>query len=74
MRKDKFIEFIADIFEVNGEDINLDIVYGEYQAWDSLMMMRLIMETEEEYGVSIPIETAGKINTLNDLYKIVEDR
>lgn len=65
---EQFIEFVADILEVNSSEISLDTVYGELDVWDSLMMMRLIMEIEEKYGCVIPIESAAKIKTLRDLY------
>lgn len=70
--EDRFLDFVADILEVEREDVSLDIVYNEFPGWDSLMMMRMIMEIEEEFDVTIPIENATKISNLRDLYKMVE--
>ena len=69
----KFLEFVADLFECDVTDLSLDTEYGDYNAWDSMMMLRLIMEIEEKYGVCIPIEDAGKINNLADIYRYVEE-
>ena len=44
--------------------------YKVYEPWDSLMMMTLIMEVEDEYEVSIPLEMVGKIKTLKDLFDL----
>lgn len=64
----KFLSFISEIFEVDTSEISMDTRYGELEVWDSTMMIRLIMEVEEEYGCTIPIENVSKIMTLNDLY------
>lgn len=66
--EEKFLEFVADIMETEPDDISMETRYKEYEKWDSLMMMNLIMEIEDEYSVSIPLETAGNIKTLKDLY------
>lgn len=68
---DQFIEFVADIFEIDSSEISMDTKYDDLDVWDSLMMMRLIMETEEEYGCVIPIEKAAQITSLMDLYQLI---
>ena len=52
-------------------ELSMETVYKEYAPWDSLMMLQLVMELEQEYGVSIPMERLNKIRTLQDLYRIV---
>ena len=66
----KFLEFVADIMEVEVEEISMETEYKVFDKWDSLMMMNLIMEVEDEYEVSIPLESAGKIKTLKDLFDL----
>lgn len=70
---EKFLELIAEIMEVDRRDISLETKYGEFESWDSLMMMRLMMEVEEEYGCIIPIEDASKIKTIRDLYQYIAE-
>lgn len=65
---DKFLKLVADIMEVNEVDMNMQYKEGK---WDSLMMLTLVMELEAEYGVSIPMESLGNIQTLADLYDLV---
>ncbi len=69
---EKFLEFAAELFECDPSQLSLETSYGEHEKWDSMMMLRLIMETEEAYGVSIPIEEAGKIRSLGELYEFVK--
>ena len=65
-----FLEFVAEVMEKDPSEINLGIVYKEFDGWDSLMMLTLVMEIEAEYGVSIPLEKVGEVKTLADLYAL----
>ena len=48
---DQFLKFVSDVFECDMSEITLNTVYGEFEKWDSMMMLRLTMELEEEYQV-----------------------
>lgn len=65
----KFLEFVAEIMEV--DEVSMDTPYKEGN-WDSMMMLTLIMELEAEYGVSIPMESLGNVKTLADMYAFVK--
>lgn len=69
---DKFLEFIAEIMEVDDSEISMDTEYKVYEKWDSLMMLTLVMELEAEYDVSIPMEKLGSVRTLSDLYDLTK--
>lgn len=68
--EEKFLEFTAEIMEVDEGEISMETRYKE-GVWDSLMMITLVMELEAEYGVSIPMEKLGGVKTLRDLYDLV---
>ena len=68
---DRFLDFVADVMGVNVSDIGMGTRYKEGK-WDSLMMLTLVMELEAEYGVSIPMERLGDVETLADLYEFVK--
>ncbi len=65
---EEFLNFVAGVFDVDPSELSMNTEYGSYEPWDSLMMLRLIMEVEEKFGCVIPIEEAPKIKTLEDLY------
>lgn len=69
----EFLEFIADVMDADISEISTETTYKEYSKWDSLMMMTLVMELEEEYDISISIDEIGKVHTLGDLYKLIEE-
>ena len=66
-----FLRFAAGIFEVDLSEIDENTGYGTFEKWDSLMQLRLIMETEETYGIEIPINAVPDIKTLKDLYAYI---
>ncbi|MFN5058415.1 MAG: acyl carrier protein [Chloroflexota bacterium] len=69
---DEFIQFVADIFEVSVTELNANTAYGMVPQWDSLMQIRLIMEIESKYGVTIPIDEVSSLHTLADFYQYIK--
>ena len=70
--EEKFLEFVADVMEADPSQITMETPYKEYEKWDSLMMLTLVMELEAEYQVSIPMEKLNGVKTLADLYEFVK--
>lgn len=67
-----FLEFVADIMDVDVTGISMDTAYDDLEVWDSMMMLTLVMEIEQEYSISIPIEKMNEIHTLRDLYQFTK--
>ena len=67
-----FLEFVAEVMDVDIAEISMKTKYKEYEKWDSLMMLTLVMELEAEYNVTIPVEKLGAVTTLADLYGMVK--
>lgn len=65
----EFLNFVAEVFKIDPSEISMDTTYIEYEKWDSLMMLRLVMELEEEYDTEVPIDEVPNIKTINDLYQ-----
>lgn len=60
-----FLRFVAGIMDV--DEVSMDMKYKEGK-WDSLMMLTLVMELENEYGKTVPIEKLKNVKTLADMY------
>ena len=73
MNMQDFINFIAGVMEVDPSELDENTAHGEYEKWDSLMHMRLVMEIEEEYDVEIPIDEVPNIKTIKDFYNYIEN-
>ena len=70
--EEKFLETVAETMEVEVSEISMETAYKEYEPWDSMMLMNLIMDLEEAFEVSIPIEKVSNVKTLRDLFDIVK--
>ena len=65
----EFFDFIATVMQVDASLLSENTAYGEFEKWDSLMHLRLVMSVEEKYDTEIPIDEVAHIKTLGDLYK-----
>ena len=63
---DDFIAFAASVLGVPPERLTPETACGDIPEWDSVMHLRLVMETEARYGVSIPLEEIPALRTLAD--------
>ncbi len=70
MEKD-YLEFVAKVMETDPNEISMETRYCEYEKWDSLMMLTLMMELEAKYDKSIPVEKLGDVKTLADMYELI---
>lgn len=69
-----FLEFVAGIFEDDVKHISMETEYNQYEKWDSMAHLRLVMELEEKYQVQIPIDAVMEIKTLGQLYELIEGK
>lgn len=68
----KFIELVAEIFEVEPDDISADTVFREIEDFSSLIGFSLIVMLEDEYGVKVSEEEFRECKTVGDLYRKCE--
>lgn len=67
---DKFIELVAEVFEVEPEEISMETVFREeIDDFSSLVGFSLIVMMEDEYGVRVPVDEFLECKTVGDLYK-----
>ncbi len=69
---DKFLELVADIFEVESKAISMDTIFRDLDDFSSLVGYSLIIMMEEEYGVRVSVDEFMACNTLGDLYQKCE--
>lgn len=70
--EEKFLQVVAETMEVEVSEISMETTYKEYEVWDSMMMMSILMDLEDEFDISIPIEKISGVRTLKDLYNLVQ--
>ena len=77
MDRDELLEKVkAVIVEQLGadeDDVTEDAAFVDDLGADSLDIVELVMALEEEFGVSIPDETAEKIKTVGDAVDFISE-
>ena len=63
---DDFIVFAASVLDVPPETLTPETACGDIPEWDSVMHLRLVMETEAKFGKPIPLEAVPELRTLAD--------
>ena len=67
---EQFIELVAEVFEVEPEEITMDTVFrDELPGFSSLVGFSLIVMMEDEYNVKVSVEEFLECKTVGDLYK-----
>ena len=70
---EKICEMLADKFDVDASTLTVDTKIKEDLQADSLDIVELMMDLEEECVVTIPDEEAAKMVTIGDLMKYIEE-
>ncbi len=66
MEFEKLKEIIADVLNVDQEEITMDTTFVDDLGADSLDIFQIIMGLEEEFDIEIANEEAEKITTVGD--------
>jgi len=69
--KEKLVDIIAKYLDVDAESIRTDVHFTDL-GLDSLDVAELVMQVEDELGVSIELST--EIDTLDKLSDYIEDQ
>jgi len=70
---DRVIEIICNQLGVKKENVSFESSFVNDLQADSLDTVELMMELEEEFGVSIPDEEAQQITTVGKAIKYIEE-
>lgn len=76
--REQLLEVIADQLEVSHDRITREISIVDDLGADSLDLVELLMELEEEFGIDIPDNAGKKIRTvgqaIDEIERIVENQ
>ena len=66
---EKFLDLIAEILEVDTNDISFETDFRKECDFDSLKGFSIICMIEEEYGKIVSVDTFLKCKTIGDLFE-----
>jgi len=67
-------ETICEQLEAKPEEVKPETSFIEDLGADSLDTTELVMALEEKFNLEIPDEDAGKMQTVGDVVKYIEDK
>lgn len=73
MEFEKLQEIIADVLNVDPNEVTMETTFADDLGADSLDVFQIIMGLEEEFDIEIPNEEAEKIVTVGDAVEQIKN-
>lgn len=73
MELEKLQRIIAEVMNVDAEEITMDTTFVDDLGADSLDVYQIIMGIEEEFDIEIPTEEAEKIVSVGDAVEAIKN-
>ena len=74
MEFEKLQQIIAEVLNVEADEITMDTTFIDDLGADSLDVFQIIMGIEEEFDIEIPNEDAEKIVTVGDVVEQIKNK
>ena len=71
---EKVRSIIAEQLDVEEDKVTMDAVIQDDLGADSLDIVDLVMNFEEEYDIEIPDDQVENIKTVGDIVRYIEDK
>ncbi len=72
MEFEKLKKVIAEVLNVDTEEITMETTFMDDLGADSLDVFQIIMGIEEEFDIEIPAEKAEKITTVEEAVEMIK--
>ena len=72
MEFEKLKKVIAEVLNVDPEEIAMETTFMDDLGADSLDVFQIIMGIEEEFDIEIPAEKAEKITTVEEAVELIK--
>ncbi len=73
MEFEKLKKVIADVLNVDPEEITMETTFIDDLGADSLDVFQIIMGIEEEFDIEIPAEDAENITTVEEAVNLIKN-
>ena len=73
MEFEKLKKIIAEVLNVDPDEITMETTFQDDLGADSLDVYQIIMGIEEEFDFEIPAETAEQVTTVEDAVEMIKN-
>ena len=70
---DEVKEILADMLEIDADEIELTSSLADDLGADSLDAIDIVMSVEDQYGIEVPDETIKSMKTVEDIVSFIEN-
>ena len=71
MELEKLQKIIAEVLNVDAQEVTMDTTFVEDLGADSLDIFQIIMGIEEEFDIEVPAEEAENITTVEEAVEMI---
>jgi len=71
---DQLHELVADIFDLQTEDVRDALTPEDVELWDSLNHLKLITAVEQAYGIQFTMAEVQSVDSIGKLKVLVDNR
>ena len=71
MQDNEIIDLIANAFDVDSSKIDLNTKRDDIEEWDSMGMLVLMADLDEQLGIEIDEDAFESLETINDIVTLV---
>ena len=69
----KLQAIIADVLNVDPDEITTDMTLADDLGADSLDLYQILMGIEEEYGITVPQEVTENVTTVEEALNLIKN-
>ena len=74
MKLEELRATIADLFEIEESSLTLETPFQDQGVYDSLKVVLLMAELEDQAGLSVPPEKTQELQTLQDILTFAREQ
>ena len=72
--KDEIIEILAKVFKTDKDNISDDISQSDFEKWDSLQHLNLMVELEKKYNTTFEPEEIVEMINIDKIINILQKK
>lgn len=69
----RLADVIADVLEIDAEDVTENLGYDTCEDWDSLAQITILVSVENEFGVKFDAKEMTSLNTVRAIVETLKN-
>lgn len=70
----RVFQLVADVLGLRPERVTLETSHRSVDGWDSAATVDMVMALESEFGVSLSIDDAAKLDSVKAILALLQER